>query len=56
MPVTVIAGARDAVVPLEEYRQTAAAFPHGRLVVCERSGHLPMLEEPEVVTAALAAN
>jgi 3-oxoadipate enol-lactonase len=53
VPVLVRAGGRDQVVPLKEARATARAFPRGRLVVCERSGHLPMLEEPEAVTAAL---
>jgi pimeloyl-ACP methyl ester carboxylesterase len=34
-------------------RSIAAAFPQGRLWLCERSGHLPMLEEPGAVTEAL---
>ncbi len=55
VPVLVVAGARDAVIPIEEARATARAFPNGRLVICERSGHLPMLEEPDRVTEALAA-
>lgn len=55
VPVAVVAGARDATISLEEARAVAAAFPRGRLVVCERSGHLPMLEEPQRVTDALAA-
>ncbi|HKE37422.1 MAG TPA: alpha/beta hydrolase [Candidatus Baltobacteraceae bacterium] len=54
-PVLVVAGARDAVIPIEEARAAARAFPKGRLVVCERSGHLPMLEEPDRVTEALTA-
>lgn len=54
VPVLVVAGARDAVVPIEEARAVARTFPEGRLVVCEGSGHLPMLEEPERLTEALA--
>ncbi len=46
IPVTVIAGAHDVVVPLEESAAMAAAFPNGRLVVMEESAHVPMLEEP----------
>ncbi|MBV8148464.1 MAG: alpha/beta fold hydrolase [Candidatus Eremiobacteraeota bacterium] len=53
IPVLMIAGKHDAVLPLEEARAVAQAFPEGRLVVCEKSGHLPMLEEPERVTEAL---
>jgi 3-oxoadipate enol-lactonase len=55
MPALVLAGARDATLSLEEARSTAGAFPAGRLVVMERSGHLPMLEEAAEVTAALDA-
>ena len=55
IPVLVVAGALDAAIPLAEARAMADAFPRGRLVVCENSGHLPMLEEPEKVTAALTA-
>ncbi len=54
MPVLVLAGALDAGIPPELARATAAAFPAARLVVAPGSGHLPMLEEPEVVSAALA--
>lgn len=55
VPVAVIAGARDSTISLEEARHVAAAFPRGRLVICENSGHLPMLEEPQRVTDALVA-
>lgn len=55
VPVLVVAGARDPVVPIEEARAVARAFPKGDLVICERSGHLPMLEEPDRVTEALTA-
>ena len=55
VPVAVIAGAYDAIVPVEEAAAIARAFPRGRLIVCETSGHVPMLEEPAKVTAALAA-
>ncbi|HEY9086050.1 MAG TPA: alpha/beta hydrolase [Candidatus Tyrphobacter sp.] len=54
MPVLVIAGGEDAIVPLDEERAVAAAFPNATLVIAERSGHLPMLEEPDVTTSALA--
>ncbi len=53
IPVLVVAGALDALVPPELARTAAQAFPRGRLVICERSGHMPMLEEPGSVTAAL---
>jgi len=55
VPVRIVAGGHDAVVPQAESAAMARAFPRGRLTVCAQSGHLPMLEEPEDVTAALAA-
>ena len=53
LPVLVVGGRHDRVLPVEEARAVAAAFSRGRLVVCEESGHLPMLEEPERVLEAL---
>jgi 3-oxoadipate enol-lactonase len=53
MPVLVIGGSLDALIPAEKTREAVAAFPHGRLVICEGSGHMPMLEDPCRVTAAL---
>lgn len=54
MPVLVVAGIHDRATSIEEARATAAAFPSARLVAFERSGHLPMLEEPERLSAVLA--
>jgi 3-oxoadipate enol-lactonase len=54
IPVLVVAGAFDQLISLDEARAAAEAFPHGRLTICEHSGHMPMLEEPDRVTAALA--
>jgi 3-oxoadipate enol-lactonase len=53
MPVLIVAGAADKVVPLSEAQTMRAAFPAARLAVMERSGHLPMLEEPAALTGAL---
>jgi len=55
VPVVVVAGADDVVIPLDEARAMAGAFPQGRLLVCRRSGHMPMLEEPGRVNEALEA-
>jgi 3-oxoadipate enol-lactonase len=55
LPVLVVAGAEDPSISLDEARQTAAAFPAGRLAILERSGHLPMLEEPDRLNACLLA-
>ncbi|HTA39694.1 MAG TPA: alpha/beta hydrolase [Candidatus Acidoferrales bacterium] len=55
VPVLVVAGARDAIISAAESESTAAAFPRGRLVICEESGHMPMLEQPGRVSEAFEA-
>lgn len=55
MPVSVIAGAADAALSIEEARAVSAAFPDAVLTLCQASGHLPMLEEPERFGRALQA-
>jgi pimeloyl-ACP methyl ester carboxylesterase len=55
VPVLVVAGARDGVITAAESATAAGAFPQGRLLVCEGSGHMPMLEEPARVSEALEA-
>jgi 3-oxoadipate enol-lactonase len=55
IPVLVVSGARDRVVDTDEARAVARTFASGELVSCERSGHLPMLEEPERVSEVLRA-
>ncbi|HVR47028.1 MAG TPA: alpha/beta hydrolase [Candidatus Binatia bacterium] len=53
LPVLVIAGGRDVVVPIEESRDVARRFARARVVECGESAHLPMLEEPGRVRDAL---
>lgn len=55
IPVLVVAGGRDVNIPIEEARANAGAFQRGHLVLCDRSGHVPMLEQPEALDAALTA-
>ena len=52
-PMLMIAGAADPLIPLEEASAIAERFARGRLVICEKSGHLPMMEEPALFTDAL---
>jgi pimeloyl-ACP methyl ester carboxylesterase len=54
VPMLMVGGACDRVVGTDEARSIAARFPRGKLVFCERSGHVPMLEEPERLGGALA--
>jgi 3-oxoadipate enol-lactonase len=54
MPVLIVAGAADQGVSLAEAEQMRHAFPHAELQVMGRSGHVPMLEEPDALGEALA--
>jgi pimeloyl-ACP methyl ester carboxylesterase len=53
VPVLVVRGEEDAVVPLEEVKAVAAAVPHGELVRLAGTGHLPPLEWPEELARRL---
>ncbi|MFI6108914.1 alpha/beta fold hydrolase [Streptomyces sp. NPDC051310] len=53
VPAVVIAGEEDELVPHDDARHAADALPHGRLITLPKAGHLPPLETPEAVTAAL---
>jgi pimeloyl-ACP methyl ester carboxylesterase len=54
-PTLIIWGRHDKFIPIVALGQTRAVYPHAEVVVCERSGHLPMVEEPGLVAAALTA-
>jgi pimeloyl-ACP methyl ester carboxylesterase len=53
MPVAVVAGRHDAVVPLAEAHAMAEALPNGRLEILDETGHLPQLEESERLSELL---
>lgn len=53
LPVLVIAGESDTITPVRRQDFTSGLAPYGKLVVIPEAGHLPTLEQPEAVTAAL---
>ncbi len=53
MPVAVIAGVEDPVIPIDEARDIARCFPHAELVELAGVAHLPMLEEPKALEGAV---
>ena len=55
VPTLVLCGAEDALCPLARHEEMHALVPGSRLVVVAGAGHLPTLERPEAVNAALAA-
>jgi 3-oxoadipate enol-lactonase len=54
VPVLVLAGADDPVIPPDHAAATAAALPSGRLEVLAGCGHLPAAEFPDAVARLLS--
>ncbi|MFE5870453.1 alpha/beta fold hydrolase [Streptomyces roseifaciens] len=54
LPVVVAAGDKDLLTPGEHSEAIAEALPGARLLILEDTGHLVMLERPEVITDQLA--
>lgn len=54
VPVTLVWGAADRVVPLTQAAAWTARLPQARLIVAQGAGHLPQVEAPEVFLSAFA--
>ena len=52
-PVTLLWGASDRIMPLEYAHRMQAELPSARLVTIEKCGHVPQVECPEKLLAAL---
>jgi len=53
VPVLVVWGAADRIYPPEHGEAFAKAIPSARLVVLDQAGHLPQLEAPSALLAAV---
>jgi pimeloyl-ACP methyl ester carboxylesterase len=53
VPVLLLAGEQDQIIPVTKSRALAAAVPNATLAIVEKAGHMPMLENPEGTTAAI---
>jgi pimeloyl-ACP methyl ester carboxylesterase len=54
-PTLVLVGREDALTPVQQHREIAAAIPGARLEIVPECGHLSTLEQPEAVSGALRA-
>jgi pimeloyl-ACP methyl ester carboxylesterase len=54
-PTLVLVGREDALTPVQQHRDIAAAIPGAELEIVPDSGHLSPLERPEAVSRALRA-
>jgi pimeloyl-ACP methyl ester carboxylesterase len=55
LPLLVVGGDADPLIPAQVCEQLAAASPNGRAEILEGCGHLPNLERPEELNRMLAA-
>lgn len=53
LPVLIVWGENDPIIPVEHGREAHAALPDSRLEIFEDTGHVPMLERPGRFIAAL---
>jgi pimeloyl-ACP methyl ester carboxylesterase len=53
LPLLIIWGENDPIIPVEHGREAHAALPSSRLEIFEDTGHVPMLERPGHFIAAL---
>jgi pimeloyl-ACP methyl ester carboxylesterase len=54
MPLLILWGRDDPIIPVEHGRYASALVPGSRLVEIEGAGHFPMLDDPDRVAAELA--
>jgi pimeloyl-ACP methyl ester carboxylesterase len=52
-PLGIIAGAKDRFIPLKTSREMAKILNPKVCVEIEKSGHMPMIEDPHTVVEAL---
>jgi pimeloyl-ACP methyl ester carboxylesterase len=53
VPVLLLAGEHDQIIPPAKSQALAAGMPTATLAIVERAGHMPMLEEPVQTTTAI---
>lgn len=54
VPTLILCGREDRLCPVERHELMHDLIPGSTLTIIERAGHLPVLEQPEETTAALA--
>ena len=53
IPTLVLAGKKDALIPIEESRQMASLLSDSEYRELENAGHMPMIESPEKTAGAI---
>ena len=52
-PTLIVWGRHDRFIPIKALVTTRRVYPQADTLICERSGHLPMVEEPDAVARAM---
>jgi len=52
-PIVIVHGDADALIPVERGREMKATLPQAHYVELPKSGHMPMMENPQAVAEAL---
>jgi 3-oxoadipate enol-lactonase len=55
LPLLVVGGDADPLIPAAVEEQLAAASPNGRVEILEGCGHLPAMERPDEFNGILSA-
>jgi 3-oxoadipate enol-lactonase len=55
LPAIVIHGNQDAIIPLDVAEKLSKSLPYGSLHVVKGAGHIPSMEKPDDVNAAINA-
>ena len=53
IPVLILTGDKDQIIPPDKAKAMAAAITTATLTMVENAGHMPMLEQPEATTTAI---
>ncbi len=53
IPVLILTGDKDQIIPPDKAKAMAATIPTATLTIVENAGHTPMLEQPQATTTAI---
>ncbi len=53
VPVLIVTGDKDQIIPPQKADAMASAIPGATLATIENAGHMPMLEQPQAMTMAI---
>lgn len=56
MPVLILRGAEDSLVPLDALERTVGGIKRGKLVTREKLGHSPLIEDPDFFAEVLTGH